>query len=278
MMNEEMDNLKQTILDNYPRLAINDVFQFACHPGVPCFNDCCGDVNIFLTPYDIIRLKNHLGISSGEFLQKYTISPFDKKQKFPVIILKMDDSEKKKCFFVTDQGCSVYPDRPWSCRMYPLGLASPKEGSPGEEDFYFLMQEDICRGFEENKEQTIAQWLEGQGIAAYDEMGRLYKEITLHDYFGKGGELSPEKMEMFHLVCYDIDKFRRFILESTLLGTFEIGETVIEKIKTDDVELFKFGGNWLKFSLFGEKTMKIKEDVLARKQTEIRKQPTPRGK
>ena len=83
-MNEEMDNLKQTILDNYPRLATNDVFQFACHPGVPCFNDCCGDVNIFLTPYDIIRLKSHLKISSGEFLQKYTISPFDKKQKFPV--------------------------------------------------------------------------------------------------------------------------------------------------------------------------------------------------
>jgi hypothetical protein len=276
MMNEEMDNLKQTILDDYPRLAKHDVFRFACHPGVPCYNDCCGDVNIFLTPYDIIRLKNHLGISSGEFLQKYAISPFDKKQKYPVVVLKMQNNEKKNCFFVTDKGCSVYPDRPWSCRMYPLGLASPKEGSPGEEDFYFLMQEDICQGFKENKEQTVAQWLEGQGIAAYDEMGRLYKEITLHDYFGKGGELTPEKMEMFHLVCYDIDKFREFIFKSTFRQTFDIAADVIEKIKTDDAELFKFGCTWLKFSLFGEKTMKIKENVLARKQTEMKNRSTPR--
>ncbi|MFC1475456.1 YkgJ family cysteine cluster protein [Candidatus Zixiibacteriota bacterium] len=276
-MKEEMDNLKQSILDNYPRLAKTDKFLFACHQDVPCFNDCCGDVNIFLTPYDIIRLKNHLGITSGEFLQKYTVSPFDKKQKYPVVILKMQDNEKKNCFFVTAKGCSVYPDRPWSCRMYPLGLASPKEGSTREDEFYFLMKEDVCRGFQEKKEQTITEWLDDQGINLYDEMGRLYKELTLHDFFERGGELSPEKMEMFHVVCYNIDKFREFLLQSTFLQKFNIAEDVIEKIKTDDVELFKFGCNWLKFSLYGEKTMTVKEAVLAEKKTEMNNRSTPRG-
>ena len=38
---------------------------------------------------------------------------------------------------------SVNPDRPWSCRMYQLGLASPKEGATEEDDFYFLMKEDV---------------------------------------------------------------------------------------------------------------------------------------
>ena len=275
-MQEEMDNLKKEILEHYPRLSETDVFQFACHKDVPCFNDCCGDVNIFLTPYDIIRLKNKLGITSQEFLEKYTVSPFDKKQKYPVILLKMRDDEKKRCPFVTEEGCSVYEDRPWSCRMYPLGLASPKEDAP-EEEFYFLMKEDVCKGFAEEREQSVAEWMADQGINEYDEMGRLYKEVTLHDYFDKGGELLPEKMEMFHLVCYNIDKFRRFLFDSTFFDKFVITEHEKEIIESNDVELFKFGVQWLKFSLYGEKTMMIKDEVRAAKVTDIRNRSTPRG-
>ena len=275
-MTDEMDQLKRTILEQYPRLGVKDVFQFACHRNVSCFNDCCADVNIFLTPFDIIRLKNRLGITSGELLEKYTVSPFDQKQKYPVILLKMRDDEKQRCPFVTDEGCRVYEDRPWPCRMYPMGLASPKEGST-EEEFYFLMKEPVCKGFAESKTQTVAEWQAEQGVTEYDGLGRLYKEITLHEFFEKGGQLAPEKMEMFHLVCYDIDKFRRFIFESTFFDKFIVPENVKEKLEADDVELFKFGLQWLRFSLFGEKTMLIKDDVLAAKASEFPSRSTPRG-
>jgi Fe-S-cluster containining protein len=276
-MKDQMDNLKKEILEQYPRLSEKDVFTFACHSAVPCFNDCCGDVNIFLTPYDIIRLKNRLGISSGEFLEKYTVSPFDQKQKYPVILLKMRDDEKKRCPFVTEQGCSVYDDRPWSCRMYPLGMASPKEGSPEGDEFYFLMKEPICKGFDQEVKQSVKEWMVNQGIEEYKEVGRLYKEITLHDFFEKGGNLSPEKMEMFHLVCYNIDKFRQFLFQSTFFDKFDVPQQLKEQLEGDDVELFKFGVNWLKFALFGEKTMTIKDDVRAAKVAEIRHRSTPRG-
>jgi hypothetical protein len=272
-----MDKLKEDILKNYPRLREKDVFQFACHKGVSCFNDCCGDVNIFLTPYDIICLKNHLGITSTEFIEKYTVSPFGEKQKYPVRLLKMTETEDKECPFVTDEGCSVYSDRPWSCRMYPLGLASPKEGSPDSEDFFFLMKEQVCKGFEEDHEQTIEEWLEEQGINAYNEMGKLYKEVTLHEFFEEDKELTPPKMEMFHLVCYDIDKFRTFVFESSFLEKFEVDADTIDKMKDSDVELFKFGVEWLKFALFGEKTMQVKDDVRAAKEREIQNRMTPRG-
>ena len=46
--------------------------QFLCRPGLSCFTTCCQDVNIFLTPYDILRMKDRLGIPSHEFLDKYT--------------------------------------------------------------------------------------------------------------------------------------------------------------------------------------------------------------
>jgi len=276
-MKEEMDNLKKEILEQYPRMAETDVFTFACHSGVPCFNDCCSDVNIFLTPYDIIRLKNKLGITSDEFLKKYTVSPFSQKQKYPVIMLKMTDDEKKRCPFVTDEGCSVYDDRPWSCRMYPLGQASPKEGSAEGDEFFFLMKESVCKGFEEEVKQSVKEWMADQGIEEYREAGKLYKDITLHDFFEKGGELSPEKMEMFHLVCYNIDKFRKFLFESTFFNKFVVTEQVKEQLEGDDLELFKFGIQWLRFSLFGEKTMMIKDEVRAAKVTEVRNRTTPRG-
>jgi len=49
-------------------LKPEDNFRFACHDGLECFTRCCRDTTIFLTPYDILRLKNALGISSETFL------------------------------------------------------------------------------------------------------------------------------------------------------------------------------------------------------------------
>jgi len=268
---KELERFKKTVLEEYPRLGLDSRFCFRCHQGVPCFNECCRDVNIFLTPYDIIRLKNKLGITSEEFIKKYTITPFDQNLKYPILLLQMEDDEKKSCPFVGEEGCTVYSDRPWACRMYPLGLASPKEGHRTEkDDFYFLIKEEVCRGFDEDNEISVKEWMEDQEIDLYNKMGQGFKEITLHSYFQEGKDLSPQKMEMFFLVCYNIDKFRGFILNSSFLDKFEVDEETQRNIEKDDVALLAFGYDWLKFALFGEKTMKIKTDVLDAKQKELK--------
>jgi len=265
----EIEKFKEEILKDYPRLSAEDSFKFACHSDVPCYNKCCRDVNIFLTPYDIIRLKNNLGITSGEFLSKYTISPFDKNLKYPVVLLEMDE-KTRKCPFVKKEGCSVYHDRPWSCRMYPLGLASPGESSKElQQEFYFLLKEAVCRGFEEEKNWTVNEWIENQGIREFDEMGQLFKELTTHRFFQQDKPLSPDKIEMFFMVCYHIDKFRKFVFESTFLEKFEVDEMTREKIRTDDIELLRFGVGWLRFALFAEKTLAVKETVLSEKEKEL---------
>ncbi|TKJ40781.1 zinc/iron-chelating domain-containing protein [candidate division LCP-89 bacterium B3_LCP] len=261
----EIENLKRAILEEYPRLTADDTFKFNCRPGVSCFNECCGDVNIFLTPYDILRMKNRLGISSEEFLDNYTITPIDKNQNYPVILLKMQDNEGKTCHFVGSEGCTIYEDRPWACRYYPVGLASPKEGeNDSDEDFYFILKEDVCKGFAEgDTEWTIGQWRTDQGLEAFDEFGKLYKEITLHDYFTQGKQLDVPRMELFHMACYNLDKFRYFIKESTFLQRFDLEEGLIDKIMVDDEELLRFGFRWLKFALFAEKTIDIKPSALS---------------
>jgi Fe-S-cluster containining protein len=230
---------------------------------VPCFNDCCGDVNISLTPYDIIRLKHSLGLSSGEFLSEHTVSSCDENLKYPVVLLRMNDDEDRSCPFVGEDGCRVYEARPWSCRTYPLGLASPVEGSDAlKEEFYFLLQDEGCRGFGEEKTQTVAEWLEDQGADEYSRMGQGFKELTLHEFFRRGGSLTPQKAGMFALACYDLDKFREFVFRSTFLEKFEVDSETRERIEEDDVELLKLGHSWLKLALFGERTLEVRNDAL----------------
>lgn len=266
----EIENLKKTILKEYPRLSEESSFRFECRPGLPCFNECCGDVNIFLTPYDILRLKKNLGITSGEFLKEYTIFPFDENLKYPVVLLKMKDDEKKNCPFVDSDGCRVYIDRPWSCRMYPLGLASPKKDSADlDREFYFLLKENICKGHKEDKEFTVAEWLADQGISDYNRLGAEFKEITLHQFFQEGKNLTPEKIDMFFRACYNIDKFREFVFESSFFDKFEVDNKTKARIREDDVELLLFGYSWLKFALFGEKTLKVKGEVLEAKKKKL---------
>ncbi|MFC2170609.1 YkgJ family cysteine cluster protein [Calditrichota bacterium] len=255
------DHFKKKIFDEAERLPESHEFSFSCNPGVSCFNKCCTDVNIFLTPYDIIRLKNRFDMDSEEFLARHTIMPMDARQSYPIVLLKMKDDEDKSCPFLdTEIGCSVYEDRPWPCRMFPVGKASPRDDSAMP--FYFFMHEDVCNGFDEaNDNWTIASWIENQEVAQYDEIGELFKDITLHNFFGKGQRLTPPLMEMFHMVCYNLDKFKVFVFESSFLKRFEVPEDRVEKMRNDDVELLKFGYEWLRFSIFHEPTMGIREPV-----------------
>jgi Fe-S-cluster containining protein len=251
---------KEKILAEYDRLSLDDTFKFGCHPGVPCFNQCCADVNIFLTPYDVLRLKNALGMGSAEFLEQYTRIPIEKHQQYPVVMFKLDDDkEGKPCQLVTDKGCSVYEDRPWPCRMYPLGLASPRDKDA--RDFYFLMKEDVCLGYEEARTWTVREWLEDQGMGPYDEFGRLFKELTLHEWFASGRKLTPERMELFYMAAYDLDTFRRFVFGSTFLKRFEVEDEVLAAIRDDDEELLRFAFRWLRLALFGEPTLKIRPEA-----------------
>jgi Fe-S-cluster containining protein len=256
--------LEEKILEDSARLGLDDTFKFGCHPGVSCFNRCCHDVNIFLSPYDVLRLKNRLGMKSSEFLDKYAILPLQKEMTTPVVVLRMNDDESKSCQFLTEEGCGVYSDRPWPCRMYPLGMAAQKDTPDGwqGESFYFLLQEEVCKGFGEEKEWTVREWLDNQGIDEYDRWGGGYRELTLHEFFQQeGAALSPERMHMLFTACYDLDKFREFVFESTLLDRFEIDEEFIEGMRKDDEELLRFGYHWLRFSVFGESTMKVKPEV-----------------
>jgi len=123
-------------------------FCFRCSPEVPCFNECCRDLSQYLTPYDILRLKNCLKISSGELLEQYTVRYVGPETGLPVIALKPNSSVELECPFVRPTGCAVYADRPSSCRMYPLARAISRSRETGAVTEHFaLMKEPHCQGF-----------------------------------------------------------------------------------------------------------------------------------
>ena len=259
-------SVQEQILKDYPRMTLDDRFPFQCRQGLACFTHCCQDISIVLTPYDVLRLKRALGIDSSEFLRRYTISPFTADQKFPVVLLKMDP-ESKKCAFVGDAGCSVYASRPWACRMYPLGVAEPRHATPTDRAFYFLLKEDVCHGHAEARTITVRDWIADQGIETYDMMGASFKALMLDEFWDKTDGLTPEQMEMYYMACFDLDRFRRFVFESRFLEMFVVDEARVDAMRTSDEDLLDFAMQWLRFSLFGEKSMKITPSVMeARRQ------------
>jgi len=255
----------EKILREYPRLGPDDCFTFRCDPGVDCFTTCCANVSIVLAPFDVLRLKRALGLDSSEFLKRHTVSPFSADQKIPAVLLRMDP-ESKRCPFVTESGCRVYAHRPWACRMYPLGSAEPKCPTPTERGFYFLLREPLCHGHQQGLTRIVRQWLSEQGVEDYEAMGAPFRELMLHDFWDQAEPLSPQKMEMYFMACYDLDRFRRFVFETRFLELFDIDEARVEALRTEDESLLEFATQWLRFSLFGERTMRVKPSVLAARQ------------
>lgn len=230
-------------------------FRFSCHNKIPCFNSCCADINIFLTPYDVLRMRKATGLSSGAFLKRYTI-PLLGDDGLPLVVLKMTEDENKSCPFVTPNGCKIYQDRPWSCRMYPVFPASP------EEEGFYIQEGMSCLGFNEEKQWTVDEWKRTQGIDSYDKMNESYKKITYHDYFQKGNKLDPGKANLIYRACYDLDEFKRFLFETRFFEIYDVEKGIIERIKKDEEELLSFGYRWVRFNIFGEDTLRLKDKTL----------------
>jgi uncharacterized protein len=180
------------------------------------------------------------------------------------------DDGKGSCPFVREDGCILYEDRPTACRYYPLGVASlqHKEGAD-DEGFFFFVNEPHCKGFDEKCQWTVADWRKDQGVDLRDEVNAAWTDLVVHKKsFPPNIKLTPKAKEMFFMVSYNIDEFRRFIFDSTFLQRMPVDEKAREELKTDDVALLKFGVQWLKSILFKPKNPVTGQDITLPEETE----------
>ena len=82
--------MDKTFPDNMVPLGDRN-FTFACHRELACYTKCCRNVDMFLFPYDIIRLKNSLSMDSATFLQRHTRLVKGHNPYFPSVMMRLAD-------------------------------------------------------------------------------------------------------------------------------------------------------------------------------------------
>ncbi len=236
------------------RLGEGERFSFACHPKVSCFNRCCRNLNLFLYPYDVVRLRKNLDVSSDRFLEEFVDVVLRPGSHFPEVLLRMSDNAEKTCPFLTDAGCSVYPDRPDTCRTFPVEQGILYDEKTGKsERIHLFRPPDFCMGQYEAQTWTVASWAEDQEAALHNEMTLAWAEVRRHfqqDPWGSEGPHGP-KARMAFMAAYNIDAFREFVFKSSFLKRYKIRPEVQRKCRRSDVALLKLGFEWIAFFLFG---------------------------
>jgi Fe-S-cluster containining protein len=241
-------------------LNASDTFEFRCHPGVSCFNLCCRNLNFFLNPYDVIRLKQNLGISSSEFIEQYTDIIMRPGHHFPDVLLRMADNEEKTCPFLTADGCRVYSDRPHTCRAFPVEHGLYYDAAKNHTRLvHFFRPPDFCQGRHEKTVWTLSSWEADQEAAFFNQMTVRWAEVARlfqNDPF-EGQGPNGQKGKMAFMAVYNIDAFRDFVLTSSFLKRYKVKSQLRMKLKSDDVAVLKLGMAWIKMFLFGLKVGEI---------------------
>ncbi len=243
------------------RIRPGETFCFRCYPGIDCFNRCCRNLNLFLYPYDVVRLRKQLSISSERFLDRFVDVMMRKGNHFPEVLLRMADNEEKACPFLIETGCMVYPDRPDTCRRFPVeqGLMYRNDRT-APELVHFFRPPDFCLGQHESTRWTAETWTADQQAERYQEMtvrwARL-KQLFSNDPWGPEG---PEgsRAKMAFMAVYNIDRFREFVFESSFSRRYKIKKDVLRRCRTSDASLLLLGFDWVELFLFGMPSKKIK--------------------
>ncbi|MFP4160242.1 MAG: YkgJ family cysteine cluster protein [Desulfobacterales bacterium] len=228
-------------------------FRFACHPGVRCFTRCCRNPDMYLYPYDVIRLKNRLEMDSERFLEMHTYTAVRDNPYFPHVMLKMSEAEGRPCRFLTGQGCSVYEDRPFSCRAYPLEPALSRQSDSMSGDRFFVVRHPYCEGHEQDVSWSVSSWIEDQELGPFLEMNRRWAEIDTmlrRDSWGEKGFEHPA-FKMVFMACFNPDRFREFVFNSSFLRRFSVSGERLAGVEKHDEELMHLGFDWVEFILAG---------------------------
>jgi Fe-S-cluster containining protein len=161
--------------------------------------------------------------------------------------------------------CGIYENRPSACRYYPVGLLPLRRtGVNQDEHHYCIVQEDHCKGHDEDNQLTIGQYRKEQGVEEYDEMNREWYQIILKKRSAGPAIGKPPEMtfQLFFMASYDIDRFRRFVTSDSFKKTYTLEDATYKSFEDNDVALMKFGFQLMKQVFFGEMTIPTKDGAV----------------
>lgn len=246
--------MSKNLPEHFYPLALEDNFHFACHSEVPCFTHCCHQLDLVLTPYDVLRLKNRLAMHSGVFLEKYVIIEWDESEPFPLCYLTMIDDGDASCAFISPQGCTVYTDRPGSCRTYPIGRGARQNIDGSIEELCVLVKESHCMGFKQTTGQTPKQYFQNQGLNSYNLYNDKVLKLLKHERIQQGFRPDKNQLDQFILALYNLDMFRQEIADGRIILHNSLNARKLQGLAGDDEEMLNIGIEWLLEEFFSEQS------------------------
>jgi len=243
------------------QLDLDDTIQFSCFKGIECFNACCKNIDITLTPYDVIRMSRRLGLTTTQFLTLFTTQYDLDAHGMPGIKLKpVEDSTA--CQLMTEEGCGIYTDRPTACRYYAMGMMGMRRNDEfAIKDVFFMVKEPHCKGHEQDRKLTVREYREEQGVEEFDELNRDWIDMIVKKRSAGPtvGSPSERSFQLFFLASYDLDSFRKFTQSEGFGKMFDLDDALREQLDGDDKALIRFASRFLKQVLFGEQSIDKKE-------------------
>ena len=258
-----MKSIDPEMIEKLPGVPLKagDTFRFRCHKELTCFNQCCRNLNLFLYPYDVLRLRRVLEMDSDRFLEKHVDVVMRPGNHFPDVLLRMANNDAQTCPFLSTAGCTVYPDRPDTCRTFPVehGMLF-KAHSKISESVSFFRPPDFCQGQHETQTWTLASWADDQEATTYNQMTARWaavKALFEKNPWDPNGMSSP-KGKMAFMAAYNIDRFREFVFQSSFLKRYRVKKALVKKLRVNDRELMLFGFEWIRMFVWGMPSSSIR--------------------
>lgn len=232
-------------------LTPEECFRFRCHPDVPCFTECCRQLDLSLTPYDVLRLAKATGVTPSQFLDQYAVIEQEEGELFPQVYLAMVDDGRASCPFVSPQGCGVYQNRPSACRSYPLGRGASLNPDKTLREHHILVSEPHCRGFDEQGLQNVSEWTSDQELTTYNAMNDLLLPLLHHPQLAAGMRPTPTQSNQYLFALYQTDLFYAALCNGSLAPMPLLSLEERLTLGSDNSTLLRAGIQWLHHVLFG---------------------------
>ena len=140
--------------------ARSEAFGYVCR----ACSRCCQHKVIQVNPYEVARLARLKAMTTAEFRAAYT------EDGMGAILKRTEDSDT--CVFLKEKGCSVHPDRPLVCRLYPLGRVVSADGT---ERWRHATPHPQSEGVY-SKAGTIGDFIEAQGALPFMRAADAYAQ------------------------------------------------------------------------------------------------------
>ncbi len=196
--------------------TLEDTIKFRCYKGISCFNKCCYDVKLVFTPYDFLRIRKALNLSVDEFIEKFGEVYLGEVTQLPIISINIDPYTQACPFLDEKEGCKIYPDRPTSCRLYPLARYVSKNEKGEKQEIFKIIRETHCKGHYEERPIKIKDYLIEQGLEPYLFYNDLWGEIVIKRKKIANTPLTGDVLDLIFLVAYDLPELRKSLKNGDL--------------------------------------------------------------